>query len=186
MCRRDITGGKMMSEIQKGTDIETENLGLDPELFAMILEYYQVNHFGHFTGVKIVGLGLGKVVTQLVVEEHNTNAYSILHGGAVATMADISMAIACITTGIMPITGSMNISFLSTGKAGNKITAVGQVTKPGKTAYFTETTVEDEMGRIIAKGTGTFFTRKTFAEHVGKLKKMVTIQESGDRRQESE
>lgn len=161
-----------MSEIQKGTDIETVNLGIDPELFAKILEYYQVNHFGHFTGVKIQGLGPGKAVTQLIVEKHNTNTYGVLHGGAVATMADISMAIACITTGIMPITGNMNISFLSKGKAGNMITAVGQVTKPGKTAYFTETTIEDENGRIIARGTGTFFTRKTFAEHVGKFKKI--------------
>jgi uncharacterized protein (TIGR00369 family) len=158
----------MMNEIPKGTDSETENLGLDPELFSMILEYYQNNHFGHFTGVKIAGLGQGKAVTQLVVEEHNTDACNILNGGAVATMADICMSIACITTGIMPITGNMNLSFLSAGKPGNKITAVGQVTKSGKTAYFTETTIEDESGRIIAKGTGTFFTRKSFAEHVRK------------------
>ncbi len=157
-----------MNRIQ---DNETENLGIDPELFAMILEYYQVNHFGHFTGVKIKGLGPGKALTELIVEKQNTNTYNKLHSGAVATMADISMAIACITTGIMPITGNMNISFLFTGKAGNKISAVGQVIKSGKTAYFTETTIEDETGRAVAKGTGTFFTRKSFAEHVGKSKK---------------
>lgn len=162
-----------MSDIQKETDIETENLGLDPKDFARILDYYQVNHFGHFIGVKIEGLGPGKAVTQLIVEKHNTNAYGILHGGTVATMMDISMALACITTGIMPITGNMNISFMSAGKAGNKVTAVGKVIKPGKTTYFTETTVEDENGRIIARGTGTFFTRKTFAEHVEKLRKNV-------------
>ncbi|MDD2234290.1 MAG: PaaI family thioesterase [Desulfitobacteriaceae bacterium] len=162
-----------MSEIQKETETGTVNLGLNPKDFSRILDYYQVNHFGHFTGVKIEGLGPGKAITQLIVEKHNTNAYGILHGGVVATLADISMALACITAGIMPITGNMNISFLSTGKAGNKVTAVGKVIKPGKTTFFTETTIEDEYGGIIAKGTGTFFTRKTFAEHVERLRKNV-------------
>ncbi|MHB8126688.1 MAG: PaaI family thioesterase [Desulfitobacteriaceae bacterium] len=153
-----------MSVTQKETDFKTENLGLDPEVFAKILEINQDNHYAHLTGIKLVALGPGKAIAELIVERHNSNMYETIHGGASATLADITMGLACYTKGITVMTGNINISFLAAGKAGDKIIAVGQVIRAGKTAFFAETSLEDENGRIIAKGTGTFFLKETFAE----------------------
>lgn len=155
-----------MSIPQKEIDSTTENIGLDPDIFAKILELYQSNHYAHLTGIKIVAMGPGKLIAELVVEKHNTNMSGNLHGGATAALVDVCMGLACFTKGIMALTGNINVSYLAAGKAGDKIIAVGQVIRAGKTVFFAEASLEDEKGRIIAKGTGTFFFKETFAEQV--------------------
>ncbi len=149
-----------MSIPQKEIDLKTENMGLDPDIFANILKLYQNNHYAHLTGIKIVAMGPGNLIAELVVEKHNTNMAGTLHGGATAALVDVCMGMACFTKGIMALTGNINVSYLAAGKAGDKIIAVGQVIRAGKTAFFTEASLEDEKGRIIAKGTGTFFFKE--------------------------
>lgn len=154
----------MSSIPQMEINLKTENMGLDPDIFAKILELYQTNHYAHLTGIKIAAMGPGKLIAELLVEKHNTNMSGILHGGATATLIDICMGMACFTKGIMALTGNINVSYLAAGKAGSKIIAVGQVIRAGKAVFFTEASLEDEKGRIIAKGTGTFFYKETFAD----------------------
>lgn len=155
-----------MDILQKGMDLKTENMGLDPEIFAKVLELYQNNHYAHLTGIKIVAMGPGKLIAELIVKKHNTNIAGTLHGGATAALIDVCMGMACFTKGIMALTGNINVSYLAAGKAGDKIIAVGHVIRAGKTAFFAEASLEDEEGRIIAKGTGTFFFKETFTEQV--------------------
>lgn len=156
-----------MSIPQKDMEFKTENMGLDPNIFAKILELYQDNHYAHLTGIKIVAMGPGKLIAEMVVEKNNSNMAGTLHGGATATMVDVCMGMACFTKGISVVTGNINISYLAAGKAGDKIIAVGQVIRAGKTAFFTEASVEDEKGRIISKGTGTFFFKENLLSNEG-------------------
>lgn len=151
-----------MSISQKEIDLKIENMGLDPDIFAKILEIYQDNHYAHLTGIKIVAMGPGKLIAELVVEKHNSNSAGVLHGGATAALVDVCMGMACFTKGILALTGTINVSYLAAGKVGDKIIAVGQVIRSGKTVFFTEASLEDEKGKIIAKGTGTFFFKETF------------------------
>ncbi|HWQ89669.1 MAG TPA: PaaI family thioesterase [Desulfitobacteriaceae bacterium] len=152
-----------MRDSRNLVESEIENLGLDPEIYSRILGFYEDNYFGNYIGTRLMGLGPGKAVIRLTAENYKTNTYCTLHGGAVATLADISMGLACITKGIIPMTGNINISFLAAGEAGNEITAVGNVNKTGKKVFFAETSITDENGKLIATGTGTFFYKKTFA-----------------------
>lgn len=149
-----------MSISQKEIDFKTENLGLDSDIFTKILELYQHNSYAHLTGIKILAMGPGKLIAEMVVEEHNSNMAGTLHGGATATLLDVCMGMACFTKGVTVVTGNINVSYLAAGKAGDKIIAVGQVIRAGKTAFFAEASLEDEKGRIIAKGTGTFFSKE--------------------------
>jgi len=109
-------------------------------------------------------MGPGKLIAEMVVEEHNSNMAGTLHGGATATLVDVCMGMACFTKGSIVVSCNINVSYLTAGKVGDKIIAVGQVIRAGKTACFTEASLEDEKGKIIAKGTGTFFVKETFAE----------------------
>ncbi|WP_088186656.1 PaaI family thioesterase [Desulfosporosinus sp. FKA] len=146
-----------MSISKTQMDLDVKNLGLEPDIFAKILELYRDNHYAHLTGIKIVAIGQGKFTAEMVVEKSNLNVVGTLHGGATATLIDVCMGMACFTKGVTVVTGNINISYLSPGRASNKILAVGQVIRSGKTVYFTEASLEDEKGQIIAKGTGTFF-----------------------------
>lgn len=132
-----IEGGKM-SISQKGIDLKTENMGLDPDIFIKILKLYQDNTYAHLTGIKIVAMGPGKLVAEMVVEKHNSNMAGTLHGGATATLIDVCMGMACFTKGSIVVSGSINVLYLAAGKVGDKIIAVGQVIKAGKTAFFAE------------------------------------------------
>ncbi|GEM_PF-356243 len=152
-----------MKDNQKARGAEIENLGLDPEIYSRILGLYEKNYFGNYIGSRLMSLGSGKAVIRLTAENSKTDTYDTLHGGAVATLADISMGLACITKGIVAVTGNINISFLAAGEAGNEITAVGKVNKTSKKVFFAETSITDENGKLIATGTGTFFYKKTFA-----------------------
>ena len=152
-----------MKDNQKARGAEIENLGLDPEIYSRILGLYEKNYFGNYIGSRLMSLGSGQAVIRLTAENSKTDTYGTLHGGAVATLADISMGLACITKGIIPMTGNINISFLAAGEAGNEITAVGKVNKTSKKVFFAETSITDENGKLIATGTGTFFYKKTFA-----------------------
>jgi len=149
-----------MSSLETEMDVKTVNLGLDPDIFAKMLELYQENHYAHLTGIKIAAIGPGKLIAEIVVRKHNSNMAGTLHGGATATLVDVCMGMACFTKGVKVVTGNINVSYLAAGKAGDKITAVGQVIRSGKTAFFAEASLEDEKGTIIAKGTGTFFFKE--------------------------
>ncbi|MGC7873239.1 PaaI family thioesterase [Desulfosporosinus sp. SYSU MS00001] len=148
-----------MSISQTRMNLKVENLGLDPDIFAKILELYQDNHYARLTGIKIVAIGQGKFIAEMVVDKNNSNVIGTLHGGATATLIDVCMGMACFTKGVTVVTGNINISYLSPGRASNKIIAVGQVIRSGKTTFFAEASLEDEKGQIIAKGTGTFFRK---------------------------
>lgn len=153
-----------MRSSQSEVDLKIENLGLDLDIFARILELYKNNDYSRLTGIKIAALGSGKVIAEMVVEKRNSNIAGTLHGGATATLLDVCMGLACFTKGVSVVTTNINVSYLEAGKVGDKITAVGQVVRAGKTAFFAEASVEDEKGTIIAKGTGTFFYNKNLVE----------------------
>jgi len=153
-----------MGVSQWEVDLKTENLGIDPDIFAKMLELYQNNHYAHLTGIKIAAIGPGKLIAAMVVEKHNLNMAETLHGGATATLIDVCMGMACFSKGVSVVTGNINISYLEAGKIGDKIIAVGQVIRAGKTAFFTEASLENEKGKIIAKGTGTFFYYRNLIE----------------------
>ncbi|KUO71983.1 MAG: hypothetical protein APF81_07520 [Desulfosporosinus sp. BRH_c37] len=153
-----------MSISQKGIDLQTKNLGIDPDIFTKILELYQDNSYAHLTGIKIVAMGPGKLIAEMVIDKHNSNMAGTLHGGATATLVDVCMGMACFTKGSIVVSSNINVSYLAAGKVGDKVIAVGQVIRAGKTAFFAEASLEDEKGKIIAKGTGTFFFIETLIE----------------------
>lgn len=153
-----------MNISQKESDLKTENLGIDPDIFTKILELYQHNSYAHLTGIKIVALGPGKLIAEMDVDKHNSNMAGTLHGGATATLLDVCMGMACFTKGSIVVSGNINVSYLAAGKVGDKVTAVGQVIRAGRTAFFAEACLEDAKGKIIAKGTGTFFFTETLIQ----------------------
>lgn len=70
------------------------------------------------TGIKIVTIGQGKFIAKMVVEKSNSNMAGTLHGGATDTLIDVCMGMACFTKGVTVVTGNINISYLSPGRAG--------------------------------------------------------------------
>src|SRR5512146_2674413 len=87
-----------------------------------------------------------------------TQVNAIVHGGAVATLADTAVAFALMTLterGEKVATVEFKINFLASVNRGEMI-AEARVVQKGKRLALADMEVKDETGRLIAKGTATY------------------------------
>jgi uncharacterized protein (TIGR00369 family) len=87
-----------------------------------------------------------------------TQVNAIVHGGAIATLADTAVAFALMTLtqpGEKVATVEFKINFLSSVDRGEMI-AEARVVHRGKRLALADMKVKDETGRLIAKGTATY------------------------------
>lgn len=96
----------------------------------------------------------GKVIISCARKENLTQQQGFLHGGVVATLADVSCGYAALTT--MPddaevLTVEFKINLLRPASA-ETIIATGEVVKSGRTLVIAESTITDASDEtVIAK-----------------------------------
>jgi len=116
------------------------------------------NPFVSLLEMQITNLGEGvATITIPTIAEKHTNPYGFVHGGALTSMADTAMGIACSTTGNRVWTIEMNTNFIKNVLKGSKLIAVGKVIHTGKTTMVAEAEIWDEDQQLLVKGRGTFF-----------------------------
>lgn len=109
-------------------------------------------------GIKILELGEGRSLVEMMVDSNLHNMSGTLHGGIMADIADAAMGIAISTT-ISPdedfTTMEFKISFYRPHIKG-LLRAEGIVAKRGKRVAFTEAVLTNEHKQIVAKANGTW------------------------------
>ncbi|HEX4921296.1 MAG TPA: PaaI family thioesterase [Candidatus Bathyarchaeia archaeon] len=109
-------------------------------------------------GIKILELGEGRALVEMMVDSHLHNMSGTMHGGIMADIADAAMGIAISTT-ISPeedfTTMEFKISFYRPHIKG-LLRAEGIVAKRGKRVAFTEAVLTNEHKQIVAKANGTW------------------------------
>lgn len=111
-------------------------------------------------GFKIVDWTPEKAVLHLPIRVELGNRYGIPHGGIHAAILDTVMGFSGCFTGKpdekrLAMTLSLNISYLSRPK-GETLIAEGWKIGGGRKTFFADSTVSDETGELIARGSGTF------------------------------
>lgn len=108
-------------------------------------------------GGRLVEIGAGTVVIEgdLTVERHSfpTSRGPIVHGGAIATLADEALATVAFTVadeGQTTVTADLKVDFLRPATPGRLI-ARATVRHRTKRLAFTEATIEQEDGKIVAE-----------------------------------
>jgi uncharacterized protein (TIGR00369 family) len=108
-------------------------------------------------GTKIVEVAHGKLVLEanLTADAHGfpTSRGPIVHGGAIATIADEALASVAFTfaeEGETTVTADLKVDFLRPAKPGRLI-ARATVRHRTKRLAFCEATVEEPDGRIVAE-----------------------------------
>ena len=122
-----------------------------------LLEIYDRNPFVQFLEMKIADLkeGYSELIMPVDTEKH-TNLYNLAHGGALASLADTAMGIACATIGNKVVTLDMNMNFIKGAKPQMGLKGVGKVIHTGRTTMVAEADIIDEDGNLILKARGTF------------------------------
>lgn len=101
-------------------------------------------------GCRVVEARRGHAVCEMVLADIHYNAMGGVMGGAIFTLADFALAIACNIGEEPTVSVSNTIEFMSAAK-GTKLIATCDVDKSGRRLGFYTVDVRDDMGRAVAR-----------------------------------
>jgi acyl-CoA thioesterase len=116
-----------------------------------------------YLGMKLEELGEGTSRFRMSVSSRLFNAGGVVHGGALASIADAAVA-AALATLVDPasqdmFTVEMKINFLAPARDG-EIVAQAEIVQKGRSVAVGESLVYDGEGRLLAKAMATYLIRE--------------------------
>jgi acyl-CoA thioesterase len=123
--------------------------------------------FEHALNPTLKTLEPGVAEVLIIVNEPLQNAQGMAHGGALATLCDLAMGLACVTMGKMVVTTDLSISYLRAAKVGQTLIARGEIVKDGKNLMRAMTRVDDNEGNLIVDARATFFVTGVLSSDIG-------------------
>ncbi|WP_224815369.1 PaaI family thioesterase [Hasllibacter sp. MH4015] len=127
---------------------------LDPDLAEA--PYPLEAHLGY----RLTRWSKDRATVEMPIAPHIQNRQGLPHGGIHATLLDTAMGYAGCFTGDrdaprMALTLSLNVNYLSRPK-GALLIATARRTGGGRSTFFAEGEVRDDLGTVIATSTGVF------------------------------
>ena len=107
-------------------------------------------------GCRVVSGEHGRAVCSMELADVHRNAMGNVMGGAIFTLADFALAICCNLGEEPTVSVDSSISFFRSTQ-GAALTATAVCDKPGRHLGFYTVTVEDDLGKQIAKMTATCY-----------------------------
>lgn len=107
-------------------------------------------------GCRVVEGGRGRAVCEMELGNIHRNAMGNVMGGAIFTLADFALAIASNVGEAPTVSVSNSIEFISAAK-GSRLIATCTADRSGRSLGFYTVTVEDDLGRCVAKMTATCY-----------------------------
>jgi len=136
----------------------------NPDFKARVESQLAKQNFMHLLGINLISILPGKTVAELVIQPSHFQHNGFVHGGVVATIADIVAGFAAYTL-VGPdenvVTGEIKISYFAKGE-GQQLRAIGSVIKPGGRVNFCEAevySINNGAEKLIAKATTSMITR---------------------------
>ena len=115
--------------------------------------------FAELVGTELSSAEEGRAAVSLEAEERHLNPSGTVHGGAISTLIDASMAEALNTMteqGEQPFTIQITVNYMKPGKPGT-LTSTAQVRKGGERITIVEAeVVQRDEDEVIALATGTY------------------------------
>jgi uncharacterized protein (TIGR00369 family) len=111
-------------------------------------------------GIRIGRLGAGEAVLELPYRAELTTIGDVVHGGAIATLADTAVMAACWCGAPPPenLRGStvdLTVHYLAPAAASD-LTATARVLRRGRRICHAEVSITDCAGTVVAHGVGTY------------------------------
>ena len=109
-------------------------------------------------GLRVDAARAGEVTLSLEAREEQRNLGGLVHGGVLATLADMAMGLAvrsAIEPGRRHVTIELGIHYVRATRPG-RIHGVGRVVRVGSQVAFASAEIRDISGRLLATASGTF------------------------------
>lgn len=117
------------------------------------------SRFHAWMGMRLERLEDGESEVVLEVGPDHVNLMGVLHGGVISSLGDAATGIAMLAAlddGWSHLTTSIQLTFLSPGRLGDRIVARGRVRKRGRRFGYAEADVERSDGTLLARATASF------------------------------
>jgi uncharacterized protein (TIGR00369 family) len=132
-----------------------------PDLKQLIEQhYFKANRqpfFEQLLNPILAALSVGSSTITMTVGNGHLNVQNRIHGGVLATLADLAMGVACITYGKQVVTSEMHLSYIAGAGEGGTLSAVATVLHNGKTLLRTTCAISDETGKLLVFANATYF-----------------------------
>lgn len=109
-------------------------------------------------GCKVLEAARGHAVCAFVIGQQHLNAMGNVMGGAIFTLADFALAIACNVGEAPTVSVQSSIEYFSAAK-GTRLIATADADKSGRSLGFYTVDIADELGTKVARMTATCFRR---------------------------
>jgi uncharacterized protein (TIGR00369 family) len=123
----------------------------------MVNELPDGHHFSRWLGIEVHVTEPGCSVGVLRERPEILNIRSVLHGGVLTTLADVTMANALRGSspeGFISVTTSLHITFLKPGRG--TVQSRGRAIRSGKRSGYAEVDIVDADGDLVAHAVGHF------------------------------
>lgn len=93
----------------------------------------------------------GSMTCGFLPRAQSLNSVGIVHGGALATFADYSLFVIAVDhlPGMSAVTVSLNTEFVGAARAGDRLTARGDVLKAGRSLVFVRGVISAAVGPVL-------------------------------------
>jgi len=108
-----------------------------------------------FLNMELAELSAGYAKVTMKLTEDYQNFHGLTFGGIIMALADQAFGYASNSLAYPSVASQFNTYFIASARAGDELTAECRVVKSGKRAGFSEVTITNQEGRLIAKATGT-------------------------------
>jgi acyl-CoA thioesterase len=117
----------------------------------------QLQEIRIFENYRIILMEPGHSLFETEVTEHALNIYGHPHGGYLYTLCDTSAGMAAISTGVNVVTLRADMSYIRSAAKGDVLRVEGIAIHNGRTTKVVESSVYDQQGKLICKGTFTMY-----------------------------
>ncbi len=120
--------------------------------------------FSQWLGVEVVEVAAGRAVIRMTVRPEMTNGFGFAHGGIAFAFADSAHAFCSNSAGEISVATDCHINYPAAIRVGDVLTATAEQRTETNRLAFSEITVRNQEGRIVALFHGTVYrTRKPLA-----------------------
>jgi len=130
--------------------------------YERLQEYFQ-DAYNNNSYVKLLDMKLDHMepgmaeISMVIDPAKHTNLYQVAHGGALASIADTAMGVACGSVGRRVVTLELNMNFLKPAHEQCKVSAAGRLIHNGRNTLVAECEVFGGEGSLLLKARGTFY-----------------------------
>ncbi len=113
--------------------------------------------YSNWLGIRVVSVGIGKCIIEMIVREEMLNGHRIAHGGVSYALSDSALAFASNSRGQKCLSIETSIAHIAKVSLGDKLIAHCSEINCGRSIGRYETLVVNQTGQLVARFSGTVY-----------------------------